>query len=87
MTSLIRLRQLIEGERNWAIAFLAIGSVSILFSVVSSVLTQSFTTAGVAGVGTTLVITGIVRLTAARRDLAAFETEHGVGAGKQQSIT
>jgi hypothetical protein len=87
MTSLIQLRQRIEGERTKAIVFAVFGGVSIAISVVSSVMTQHLSAAGLAGIGLVFVVTGLVRArSAARRDLATFEAEHGVGAGKQQSI-
>jgi hypothetical protein len=86
MTSLIQLRQRIEGERTKAIVFAVFGGVSIAISVVSSVMTQHLSAAGLAGIGLVFVVTGLVRARSARRDLATFEAEHGVGAGKQQSI-
>lgn len=86
MTSLIRQRQRIVGERTKAIVFAAFGAVSVLFAVTASLYAQNLTAAGSAGIGLVFVVTGLVRLRSARRDLAAFESEHGVDVGKQQSI-
>jgi len=86
MTSLIRLRQRIEGERNWAIAIIAIGATLTVLSVVALLDEASLFSAGYGVLGLAQATLGAFRLRSARRDLATFESEHGVGAGKQQSI-
>lgn len=86
MGSLIRQRQRLVGERNRAIVFVVFGLTSLGFSATSSMFTQVLTALGPAGIGLVFTAIGIVRLRAAHRNLAAFETEHGVGAGKQAPI-
>jgi len=86
MTSLIRLRQRIEGERNWAIAIIVIGATLTVLSVVALLDEASLFSAGYGVLGLAQTTLGAFRLGSARRDLSTFESEHGVGAGKQQSI-
>ena len=86
MTSLIRQRQQIAGERNAAIGFIALGVASVVFAITGGIWSESLSALGAGGVGLVLAVSGVFRLVPARRKLAAFEAEHGVGAGKQQSI-
>jgi len=86
MGSLIMQRQRLVGERNWAIVFIVFGLASLGFSATSSIVAQVLTALGPAGIGLVFTAIGIVRLRAPRCELAAFEAEHGVGAGEQSPI-
>jgi len=86
MTSLIRLRQRLDAERNWAIAIIVIGAALTVLAIVGTLDEASLFSAGYGVLGLAQATLGAFRLRSARRDLATFESEHGVGAGKQQSI-
>ncbi|WP_411700946.1 hypothetical protein [Conyzicola sp.] len=86
MTSLIRQRQLILGERNSAVFFIALGALSVVIMILASIDAQTLALPGSGGVGVAFMAMGAFRLRAACRKLAAFEAEHGVDAGKQQAI-
>jgi hypothetical protein len=88
MISLVRQRQVIERERIIGTLFMGLGGVYALLLV--AILLDG------AGVGPSLAFNGLMfasffvvgfrQVRKARRDLAAFEAEHGVGAGVQQPL-
>jgi sulfite exporter TauE/SafE len=85
MTSIIRQRQLIVGERSKALAFVAVGSVMVAIGVLAWATARTVFALNIA-TGLIFLAIGLGTLRAARRKLAAFEGEHGAGAGKQPSI-
>jgi hypothetical protein len=88
MTSLVRQRQVMERERIIGTLLMGFAGVYLLFFVALLVdgdglrPTDVFSALLFAGLG----ITGLRQVLKARRDLAAFEAEHGAGAGVQQPI-
>jgi hypothetical protein len=83
MVSIVRQRQLIDSQRKWGIAMLVIGIVGMGVAALS-LLDGTLPLGAVLFV--ILLVTGVTRIRAAGRALAAFETEHGAGAGVQQPI-
>jgi hypothetical protein len=87
MTSLVRQRQVIERERIIGTLIMGLAGVYLLFLVALLGDGGLQPTAAFTGLlFATLGITGFRQVRKARRDLAAFEAEHGVGAGAQQPI-
>jgi hypothetical protein len=86
MTSIIRQRQRTVGERNWGIFVVGLGVVAVVIMGLASIDARMLASpvSGVLGLG--YIAIGGFRLRATRRKLAAFEAEHGAGAGKQPSI-
>ena len=83
MISIVRQRQLIEGQRTSGIVMAVIGLLGVGFGILTILDGASLWGAVVSA---TLLVTGVMRIRAAVRTLAAFEAEHGVGAGVQQPI-